>query len=281
MTIDKSENIWIGTQASGAWAISKDAEDMKALTTGESTGNLPNRNVRALAVDNNNTLWIGTREGLVNFNNSSSFFNQASYAAQPIVIASGEDDGFGIALLGIQTINAICVDGANNKWFGTDTGGVLYTNPSGKETFLQFDKSNSPLPSNKILHIIFDESTGKVFFATDRGIVSYNSGVAPYGEHLEEVYAYPNPVLKKHDFVTIDGRFGTHLPNGTNVKIVDTAGRLVFETNVEGGQEPFGGKVVWNKTNLAGNKVASGVYIVLLSTDDVSETSMCKIAIVN
>ena len=29
----------------------------------------------------------------------------------------------------------------------------------------------------------------------------------------------------------------------------------------------MGGKAVWDKTNLAGKKVASGVYIVLLSSD--------------
>lgn len=278
---DKSDNIWMGTQKNGAWAVTKNVSKKKALTTSESTGNLPHLNVRALAADDNNTIWIGTREGLVTFNSSTSFFDQATYAAQPIVIESGEDDGFGIALLGTQKINTIIVDGANNKWFGTDNAGALYTNPTGRETFLQFDKSNSPLPSNKILKMEFDKNTGRVLFATDKGIVSYNSSVAPYGEHLIDAYAYPNPVLKQHDFVSIDGRNGNHLPNGTNVKIIDAAGRLVYETNVVGGQEPFGGKVTWNKTNLAGNKVASGIYIVLLTTDDAKETTMTKIAIVN
>ena len=84
-----------------------------------------------------------------------------------------------------------------------------------------------------------------------------------------------------HETVTIDGRNGTHLPQGTNVKILDVAGNLVYETNVVEGQELQGGKVVWNKKNLAGNKVASGIYIVLLSNDDATETATTKIAIVN
>lgn len=281
IAIDKTDNIWMGTQTSGAWAVTQSVDKKKALTTSESTGNLPHRNARAIAVDDNNTIWIGTREGLVVFNSSTSFFDQSTYAANPIVIESGEDDGFGIALLGTQKINAICVDGANNKWFGTDNGGVLYTNPSGRETFLQFDKSNSPLPSNKILSIEFDESTGKVIFATDKGIVSFNSSVAPYGDSLEEVYAYPNPVLENHEFVTIAGRNGSNIPNGTNIKILDATGRLVHETNVVSGQEQYGGKATWDKTNLAGNKVASGIYIVLLITDDSKETATTKIAIVN
>ena len=71
------------------------------------------------------------------------------------------------------------------------------------------------------------------------------------------------------------------MPKGTNVKILDVAGYLVYETNVIEGQELQGGKVVWDKRNLAGKKVSSGVYIVLLSNDDASETSTTKIAIVN
>jgi len=56
---------------------------------------------------------------------------------------------------------------------------------------------------------------------------------------------------------------------------------LVYETNVKEGQQDFGGKVVWNKTNMAGNKVASGVYIVMLYSKEKSETSLTKIAIIN
>ena len=41
------------------------------------------------------------------------------------------------------------------------------------------------------------------------------------------------------------------------------------------------GKVIWNKTNLAGKKVASGVYIVLLTANENTETSVAKIAIIN
>jgi len=281
LIFDTYNNLWIGNVNSGAWALSPDISKKIALKDNPLKGNLPHRDVRALAADSNNTIWIGTRAGLVTYNASPSFFEQATYQAKPVVIASGEDDGFGVALLGEQRINAICVDGADNKWFGTETGGVLYTNPSGRETFLHFDKSNSPIPSNRILRIVFDDSTGKVYFATNKGMVSFDSNIVTYGEHLEEVYAYPNPVRKNNDFVTIDGRNGTHIPNGTNVKIIDAAGRLVYETNVVSGQEQFGGKIVWNKTNLAGHKVASGVYVALLSFDSAKETTMIKIAIIN
>ena len=160
-------------------------------------------------------------------------------------------------------------------------GGLTYTNPNGQTTIATFSKENSPLPSDRITKISVDKEFGKVFFATDKGIVAYNSNVAPFGETLGEVYAYPNPVRKFHNTVTIDGRNDTNLPKGTNVKILDIAGNLVYETNVIEGQELQGGKVIWDKKNLAGNNVASGIYIVLLANEDASETSSTKIAIIN
>ena len=278
LVIDKTNNIWIGSRRNGALVFNEQGNRKKALLTEASKGSLPDPNVRTLVVDRNNRVWIGTKKGMVVFSNAGGLFDSDIYDAAPVII---EDDGIPKKLLGDQPINSIAIDGADNKWFGTDTGGVLNTNSSGSETFHNFNKDNSPLASNRILKISIDNSNGKVFFATDKGLVAFKNNVAPYGESLTEVYAYPNPVKKEHETVTIDGRNGTHLPRGTNIKILDTAGRLVFETNIRDGSDSNGGKVIWKKTNLNGKKVVSGVYIVLLTSPDKSETAMTKIAIIN
>ena len=278
LVVDRTGSIWIGSRRNGVLIYNETGDRKRALVTEATKGSLPDSNTRALSVDRNNRIWIGTKKGLVVFSNAGGVFDASIYDAAPIII---DDDGIPKKLLGDQPVNTIAIDGADNKWFGTDTGGVLATNPSGRETLFNFNKDNSPLPSNRIIKIKVDNSNGKVFFATNKGIVAFNNNVAPFGDNLGEVYAYPNPVKKQHSFVTIDGRNGTHLPRGTNVKILDAAGHLVHETNVVEGQELKGGKVIWNKTNLAGRKVASGVYIVLLTLPDRSETSMTKIAIIN
>ncbi len=278
IVVDKSNSIWVATRRNGALVYNENGDRKRALITEPTKGSLPNANVRTIAVDASNRIWIGTLTGLTLFNNAAGLFDADIYDAEPVIIL---DDGIAKKLLGEETINSIVVDGGDNKWFGTENAGALYTNPNGQTTLANFNSSNSPLPSNKILKIAVDDSTGKVYFATDKGIVVYNSNVSPFGDELGEVYAYPNPALNNHSTVTIDGRNGTHLPKGTNVKILDVAGNLVYETNVVEGQELQGGKVVWNKRNLAGNKVASGVYIVLLSNDDGSETTTTKIAIIN
>jgi hypothetical protein len=276
--VDQNNSVWIGTRRNGVYVYNENGDRKKALNTGAITGALPDLNVRTVAVDKSNKIWLGTKSGLVVYNNASGIFEETISEARPIIIL---DDGIAKKLAGDQTINTISVDGADNKWIGTDSGGVLYTSPSGQSTIANFGKQNSPLPSNRILKIKVDNNNGKVYFATDKGIVAYNSKVAPFGDTLGAVYAYPNPALKNHETVTIDGRNGTHLPKGTNVKVIDVAGNLVYETNVVEGAQLQGGKVVWDKKNLAGNLVVSGVYIVLLSNDDASETSITKIAIIN
>ena len=275
---DRNNSIWIGTRGDGVIAFNQNGERIKSLTALPTEGSLPNLRVISLASDSDNRIWIGTISGLVVFSNASGVFDADVVDAEPVIF---EEDGIAKKLLGDQYISAIAVDGANNKWFGTSDGGVTYTNPNGQTTIATFSKENSPLPSDRITKISVDKEFGKVFFATDKGIVAYNSNVAPFGETLGEVYAYPNPVRKFHNTVTIDGRNDTNLPKGTNVKILDIAGNLVYETNVIEGQELQGGKVIWDKKNLAGNNVASGIYIVLLANEDASETSSTKIAIIN
>lgn len=280
VVVDKSNSVWIGTRKNGLYVYNENGNRKKALITTTNSGNLPDVNVRTIAIDASNRVWIGTNLGMVVYNNASGVFDDLTPNGYPVVI-NGDENGFGERLLGDQKINSIVIDGAENKWFGTDNGGVIYTNPNGQKTLANFSMKNSPLPSDKIKKIAVDRSLGKVYFATDKGMVAYNSNVAPFGDVLAAVYAYPNPALINHQTITIDGRKGTHLPKGTNVKILDVAGNLVYETNVLEGQELQGGKVVWNKKNLAGNPVASGIYIVLLSNEDASETAFTKIAIVN
>lgn len=278
LIVDNLNTVWVGSRRNGVLVFNENGNRKKALTTEQFKGSLPDLNVRTLQMDKSNRLWIGTLGGLVVLYNANNVFDNNTINAEPVIFL---ENGVPKKLLGEEVLNSIAIDGADNKWFGSVTGGALQTNPNGTITLKSFNTDNSPLPSNNILKIAIDNNSGKVYFATDKGIVAYKSNVAAYGNSLPEVYAFPNPSTKNNNVITIDGRNGTHLPNKTNVKILDTAGNLVYETNVKEGQELYGGKVIWNKTNLAGKKVASGIYIVLLTANEGTETAITKIAIIN
>ena len=275
ITIDNNGNKWIATRSDGIWiynegeSLDSTGDDLNLkFSTAESKGGLPDLRVNTVAIDKDNIAWIGTKLGLVVFSDIENMFEVDYYKAEPIII---EVDGEGKKLLGNQTINKIVVDGANNKWFATESGGVYYTSSNGQKTIHHFTSDNSPLLSNNVLDLDIDPETGRVFFMTDKGLFSYLGNATEGGTNFSKVFAYPNPVRPEYDGdIYIKG-----LTDKTNVKITDVNGNLIFETTSEGGQ------AVWNRRSLSGYRASSGVYIVFAVSKDGTDTTITKILIVN
>lgn len=228
--------------------------------------NLPDNDVTALAIDKNNQLWIGTLKGLRVLYNTDTFFS-GNPSAESIIIL---DNGVPSELLFEQFITDIFVDGDNNKWIATADSGVFYVSSDGSKTLYHLTQDNSPLPSNTVNQVEVDTETGRVYFATPRGVVSFLGNAREPKENLQNVYAYPNPVRPGYSGeVTITG-----LVRNANVKITDIEGNLVHEAVSQGGS------LQWNLTAFNRHKVASGVYLVLISNEDASETAVSKIMVV-
>jgi ligand-binding sensor domain-containing protein len=268
LEISREGFVFFGSYRNGVIGYNPTNGQFNKIEDDIGNGNLPSKNVRALAFDNNNRLWIGTLTGLRVLFNVGGFFEEgANIDAQEIIFL---EDGVPQELLFEQSITDIEVDGSNNKWIATATSGVFYVSPNGQETLLRFDKQNSPLPSNNVRDIAIDDFTGTVYFATENGLVAFNGNATAPRENLDNVYAYPNPVRPGFNGnVTIDG-----LTANANVKITDIEGNLVFEETSEGGS------VLWDTTAFGKYKVASGVYLVLITTDDALETKVSKIMVV-
>jgi streptogramin lyase len=266
--VSREGHVFFGAVESGLIGYNPTNNEFNKISEGIGNGNLPTNNIRTLAFDNQNKLWIGTLKGLRVLYSVGSFFeNGSNIDAQPIIIL---EDGVAQELLFEQSITDIEVDGANNKWVSTATSGVFYLSSNGQETLLRFTSDNSPLPSDNVLDIAIDDKNGTVYFATKDGLVAYNGTSTAPGEDLESVYAYPNPVRPTYlGNVTIDG-----LTAKANVKITDITGNLVFETTSEGGS------VAWDTTAFGSYKVASGVYLVLITSDDNLLTKVTKIMII-
>ena len=267
MVIDKNGTKWLSTSEDGVVGFNETNNKFKKITSGPDTGNLPISNVRTVAVDTRNQLWIGTTKGLRVLPNVSSFQSEEQMTANPIIIL---EDNLAQELLFEQFITDIAVDGANNKWIGTGDSGLFLVSPNGQETKYHFTINNSPLPSNVINDIDINSATGEVFIATAKGMISFKGVSTAANDDLSNAYVYPNPVRPEYQgTVKIAG-----LLDRANVKITDIGGNLVYETTSEGGT------IEWDTTAFGKYKVASGVYMIFISAQDGVETKVKKVMII-
>lgn len=272
--IDKNNNFWIQNHRNGIVVFNHnntpdDPSDDKFLwlNNQSGTGNLPSLEIMCITEDRDGQIWIGTEKGVVVINNSTNLFN-GPVDAQQIKL---EQDGQIQILLESERVTAIAIDGANRKWLGTESGGVFLMSSDGTKQIAAFNKDNSPLPSNTIQSIAVNGLNGEVFFATDKGLVSYKSDATDGQDIFKNVYAYPNPVREDYEgLIAIKG-----LVTDVDVKITDISGKLVYSTKALGGQAVWDGKTVF------GEKVKSGVYLVYCSNENGSKTNVTKILVIN
>ncbi|MEN9486917.1 MAG: hypothetical protein RIR56_605, partial [Bacteroidota bacterium] len=164
------------------------------------------------------------------------------------------------------------VDSGNQKWVSIEGGGVFYLSSNGENTINHFTKNNSPLPNDNITGIKADPKTGKVYFATNEGVVAYQGDVVNVTSNFGNVKVYPNPVITSQfrGNVKITG-----LAEKTNIRITDAAGNVVHSAVARGGYYE------WNLNNQRGARVASGIYFVLMTNEDATDKATAKIAVVN
>ncbi len=235
---------------------------LQYLNSNPTTGNLPGNQVYSIIKDRNGEIWVGTEDGIgVFFDPSAVFGSSRTIAAHTPVIGNRP-------LLEGQIVRCMAVDGANRKWVGTETGLWLF-NEDGDEVIHNFTDKNSPLPSNKIQDIAVNHATGDVFISTEAGLVSYRAGATITEKKLDCANVYPNPVRPGYTGqIAVSG-----IANNGPVKITDITGTLVYET------KSLGGTAIWNGRDYNGNRVRSGVYLVLSSNPEGGETCISKVAV--
>ncbi len=273
MIVDEFDNIWaLVPRSSGegimvAREVGNGSIQYRLLSTGANKGDLPNNNVKAIALDKDGEIWVGTEEGIAIFYNPSLVFQGGPNAdAQQIIIDDGEDIGF---LLGTEVINDIKIDGANRKWIATNNGAWL-VKEDGSAVEKHITTKNSPLPSNEVYCIGIVPKTGEVFFGTKSGIASFRGDATEATNLHENTIVFPNPVHSNYDgVITISG-----LPEDATVKIADVAGRVVYE------MVATGGTAVWDGRNFNGERPQTGVYLIFSANKDDEDSLVSKLLLV-
>lgn len=235
---------------------------------GESQGQL---GVYAVAEDRNGTIWVGTTGGPFIINNPSRIFVDGTPQLTQIKVPRNDGSNLADFLLKDETITSIVVDGANRKWVGTQNTGVYLLSADGIEMIEHFNTDNSPLFSNYVQSMALNPETGELFIGTDQGLLSYRTDSSePEAEFSEDIYAFPNPVEPGYQGpITVTG-----LVYESDIKITDTAGRVVAAGKSNGGT------FAWDGKDAYGRDVATGIYFVVASDPDGKSGIVTKIAVI-
>lgn len=236
--------------------LSDKSDDVCGMFTVNNSGIISN-NQQALVFDKQGTLWIGTIGGVNRIINPSAVMNNGT----PIFV--------NIRSLANLNVREIVVDALDNKWFATASG-LIVVDPDGEEVLQTITMDNSPLPTNNLFALAYDENSGKMYVGTDKGLYSVQTNaVKPVAEF--DIKVYPQPFdTKKNKLMTIEG-----LAENSDLRIVTVNGELVRSQKVNSR------KTTWDGKNDQGEDASPGVYLLYAVSSTSESTQVVKFAIVN
>ena len=224
-----------------------------------------------IKADKNGMIWIGTASGVISFDPREAF--DPDFRINRVKVSNDQGTSVNEVLLEGLQVNCIDVDTQNRKWFGTNSNGVYLASADGSEIIKHFDMTNSPLPSDQIYSVCYNQSTNSVLIVTSNGVLEYYCDVTPSASDYSNVYAYPNPVQSLYSgYVTIKD-----LMDNSTVVITDAAGNRVATL------QSTGGIAMWDVCNTNGNPVNTGVYKVYAAQGTTPSTTgkpVTKIAVI-
>ncbi len=276
LIVDFNDHLWFASENEGLFGYNynetlsnPDDDSYIQLSTGINSGNLPSKNVTAIAADFDGEIWIGTDAGFAILYNAANAFSSSpgEYDAQRIKVSFEGNIEY---VLGNTHITDIEVDGGNRKWIATANAGILLLSPDGSEIIEQHTSENSPLISNNIFDLKLDQTNGELYIITDQGLVSYRTSASYEDPSYESCVVFPNPVRPGYAGpVTIQG-----IRYNSDVKITDAAGNLVYATTSNGGT------ATWDCRSINGQPVATGVYFIWTATNAGKNKKVGKVLIV-
>ena len=274
ISIDQNGYLWISIFGNNGGVLVYDPgesiqnlQDDRQRYFTSANSELTTNSINNVTIDLDGAVWVNTGEGPVIFDCGNQVFEDGCTGNRRKVL----QDSIAAFLLADQDIRCMAVDGGDQKWFGTRNG-IFVQSPDGVDMIQNYTTDNSPLFDNQIQALAYDGTSGLMYIATLKGLLSLRTE-STFGadRHLKsEVYAFPNPVDPQYmGPIAIRG-----LVENAFVKITDLNGRLVYET------QAIGGQAIWRGTNLNGEKISSGVYLVFSSepsTFDAPDSFVTKI----
>ena len=210
--------------------------------------------INAVAVSVSGDVWVGDDAGITRF--------EPSGARSSIGLAPG---------LNTSQVTALDTDARGNVWVGTPSGLGRFDPESFVWTV--FTPDNSPLAAALVKVLVVNRTTGEIWVGGGQGISRFESGILPPRRVQSAAVVFPNPVeATRGDNEVVFSQ----LADGAQIVIVTIDGLLVRELPAS---NIVAQRSHWDLKNTAGQTVAGGVYLYVVTAPDGSHTAG-KIAII-
>lgn len=279
MMIDSRNLKWIGLLTpDGAgrgllvWDTSIEGnENAVRLTSNQNDGNLPSDVVNAIVEDRRGEIWIGTNRGVARFLFPDRIIGGTLQDRTASFLINADTTAPSPFLLRDIHATTMAVNAANQKWIGSLNDGLWLIDENGRNVLKHFTTENSPLFSNNITSVAIDDETGMVYVATDEGLMSYLDVVKQESRSMNNLFVFPNPYSYNRETgsVYIEG-----LSEETMLTILTVDGRMVNRVNTRGG------RAEWNVRDYRGERVPTGVYLIVAKDANGSDRGIGKVAII-
>lgn len=255
---DRFDRAWVGTQRGVSVidynnTLANKTDDTIAGNNLTTADGLENNDVKDLAIDQDDIVWIATEGGV-------NYWNPA---------APGKVN-YQYGLLS-NSVRAVEVDIRNNKWFGTDAGVSILG--SDGYTWTHYSTDNSPLVNDNVTSFGFDVATGKVYIGTSNGLSVLETPYSRPLENLNQVKVGPNPFFPGPGkaFAFLD------LADDVSIKIMTENGMIVRQIDNE---NILGAVASWDGKNSSDEYVANGIYLYVIYNEDTGQNRIGKIAVI-
>jgi len=217
VTAGKDSTMWIGASMGGLNHVSSEGVVFEQYANSIQPGpnNLPDHDIRAICVDRDETIWVGSFNGFAEkvgeefyhycstpinnrkcneavnsifdysddwlivtyFNDGIKFFNKKTkeFGSQ---FRAGEEKG----MLSATWVNSVYKDSKNRVWMGTAKGLNLFNTKD--STFTSYQKKDG-LPDNDVIGILEDHE-GNLWISTACGLCNFNPEELSFKNYYEE-----------------------------------------------------------------------------------------------
>ncbi len=243
ITQNSPVDLWMGTEGGGLNYYNKTTGVFKSYLNGSASAKNPKNIVKALAVDKNNNLWVGTFDGLSYFNVQTNSFKN-----------------YNLPQNGLSNNNNLVyslLPDKNGVWVGTDGGGLSYVSDKGDHKSYTHTPENRKSVSSNNIRAIIPGNDNFLWIGTENGLNHFdkNKGAFTAFKVNDDNAAglSSNSVLsllidsKKRLWIGTKGGGLNTLYNGDKFSIIDS--RLGLSNDVIHGilEDKYG--KIWVSTN--------------------------------